>query len=61
MFTGPPGFAPHPSALVNNGLLDSARVSMLKNDNSPEAILARRYFWHFSYSFILMFKSSSSY
>uniref|UniRef100_A0A146LMX2 Transcription factor castor n=1 Tax=Lygus hesperus TaxID=30085 RepID=A0A146LMX2_LYGHE len=41
MFTGPPGFGPHHSALVNNGLLESARASMLCSDATPESILAR--------------------
>ncbi|XP_024217955.2 zinc finger protein castor homolog 1 [Halyomorpha halys] len=41
MFTGPPGFAPHPSTLVNNGLLESARASLMNSDTTPEALLAR--------------------
>ncbi|XP_073977616.1 zinc finger protein castor homolog 1-like isoform X3 [Rhodnius prolixus] len=41
MFTGPPGFAPHHSSLVNNGLLESARASMLCGDASPESLLPR--------------------
>lgn len=41
MFTGPPGFAPHPSALVNNGLLESARASLLNSDATPESLLSR--------------------
>ncbi|XP_014244600.1 zinc finger protein castor homolog 1-like isoform X2 [Cimex lectularius] len=41
MFTGHPGFAPHHSALVNNGLLESARASMLCSDATPESIMSR--------------------
>lgn len=36
MFAAPPGFGPHASSLVNNGLLDSARASMLASDPSGD-------------------------
>lgn len=43
MFAAPPGFTPHHAALMSNGLLESARASMLGGDhNSTDSLLVRR-------------------
>lgn len=47
MFAAPPGFNPHHAALMSNGLLESARASMLgagaPDHNTSDSLLARRY------------------
>ncbi|KAL1122329.1 hypothetical protein AAG570_003734, partial [Ranatra chinensis] len=42
MFAAPPGFGPHPSSIVNNNLLDSARASILTSDPNAESLFSRR-------------------
>lgn len=43
MFAAPPGFTPHHAALMSNGLLESARASMLGGDhNTTDSLLVRR-------------------